>query len=130
MARLKATFEGGSRFTVACRSHSITIDQPKDNAGEDLGMTPPEVLASSLAGCVGFYVTRYCEQAKIDATGLEVSCDWHVEEGHPRYMDGFEVNISLPHVPEKRRKAVERAASSCLIHATLCETPKVNVTLA
>ncbi|MDQ7002102.1 MAG: OsmC family protein [Ghiorsea sp.] len=128
MARLKAVFEGGSRFTVACRSHSITIDQPKDNGGEDMGMTPPEIMASSLASCIGFYVARYCEQAKIDATGLTVSCDWQVG-GKPKHMESFDVQVALPNFPEKRRKAIERVAQSCLIHATLGETPEVRVSL-
>ncbi len=127
--RLKAVFEGGSRFTVACRSHTITIDQPKDNGGEDLGMTPPEIMASSLASCIGFYVARYCEQAKIDATGLAVSCDWQVG-GQPKHMQKFDVQVELPNLPEKRRKAIEKVAESCLIHATLGQSPEVNVSLS
>ena len=129
MARLKAVFEGGSRFTVACRSHSITIDQPKDNGGEDMGMTPPEIMASSLASCIGFYVARYCEQAKIDATGLAVSCDWKVAD-KPKHISSFEVEIDLPHLPEKRRKAIEKVAASCLVHATLSQQPEVSITLS
>ena len=52
MARLKATHEGGSRFTVTCRLHAITVDQPVDNGGEDKGMTPPEIMGGSLARCL------------------------------------------------------------------------------
>ncbi|MDQ7005577.1 MAG: OsmC family protein [Ghiorsea sp.] len=127
--RLKAVFEGGSRFTVACRSHNITIDQPKDNGGEDMGMTPPEIMASSLASCIGFYIARYCEQAKIDAAGLTVSCDWQVG-GQPKHMESFDVQVNLPNCPDKRRKAIERVAQSCLIHATLGQSPEVRVTLS
>lgn len=128
MTRLKATFEGGSRFTVACRSHTITIDQPKDNGGEDLGMTPPEVMAGSMASCIGFYVAKYCEQAKIDTAGLSVSCDWNVG-GSPKHMQSFDLNIHLPAVPKNRRKAIEKVAASCLIHATLAQQPEVNISL-
>ena len=128
MTRLKATFEGGSRFTVACRSHTITIDQPKDNGGEDLGMTPPEVMAGSMASCIGFYVAKYCEQAKIDTAGLSVSCDWTVG-GSPKHMQSFDLNIHLPAVPENRRKAIEKVAASCLIHATLAQQPEVHISL-
>jgi len=129
MARLKATYEGGSRFTVACRSHIITIDQPVDNGGEDKGMTPPEIMAGSLASCIAFYIAKYCEQARIDADGLEVSCDWNVD-GKPKHIKSFEVHVSLPNMPDNRRKAIERVAASCLIHATLHEQPEVNVSLS
>ena len=127
--RLKAIYEGGSRFTVACRSHTMTVDQPKDNGGEDMGMTPPEIMAGSLASCIAFYVAKYCEQAKINAAGLEVSCDWTVAD-KPKYISQFQVAIDLPNLPEKRRKAIERVASSCLIHATLAQQPEVTISLS
>ena len=128
MSRLKAIFEGGARFTVACRSHEITIDQPVDNGGEDAGMTPPEILAGSMASCIGFYVARYCQQANIDTTGLSVSCDWNVG-GEPRHMEKFDIDIHLPAMPENRRKAIERVAKGCLIHATLGQHPEINIAL-
>jgi uncharacterized OsmC-like protein len=40
------------------------------------------------------------------------------------------VHITLPGMPENRKKAVERAASLCLIHATLQQGPEIRITLA
>jgi len=128
MAHLKAVFEGGSRFTVACRSHTITIDQPIEHAGDDAGMTPPELMAGSLASCIGFYVARYCQQANLDASALVVSCDWQVG-GVPKHMERFEITIDLPSLPERRKKAIERVAQRCLIHATLCHQSEVDIVL-
>jgi len=128
MARLKAIYQGGAKFKVACRSHEITIDQPVDNGGDDAGLTPPEVMAGSMASCIGFYVARYCQQAKIDTTDLSVSCDW-VVGGTPKHMESFEIGIHLPAMPENRRKAIERVANTCLIHATLEQSPSVNLTI-
>ncbi|MDX8387820.1 MAG: OsmC family protein [Ghiorsea sp.] len=126
MARLNAKYEGGAKFTVACRNHEIIVDQPVDNGGENAGMTPPEIMAGSMASCIGFYVARYCEQAKIDSSDLSVSCDWNVG-GEPKHMESFEINIHLSAMPENRRKAIERVASGCLIHATLGQNPKVDI---
>lgn len=126
--RLTVKHEQGVRFAAECRGHRVTIDQPEDNGGSDQGMTPPELLAASLAGCIGFYVARYCEQAKIDVSGLTVGCDW-VTGGEPKMMQRLEVIVRLPNCPENRRKAVERVAASCLIHHTLCGEPEVNVQL-
>jgi len=128
MARLKAIYEGGAKFTVACRTHEITVDQPVDNGGDDAGMTPPEIMAGSMASCIGFYVARYCEQAKIDTVGLYVSADWNVG-GTPKHMEEFDIQIYLPEMPENRRSAIERVAKTCLIHATLSETPTVNISI-
>ncbi len=126
--RMKIRHEKGARFTAECRGHRVTIDQPRDNGGSDAGMTPPELMAASLAGCIGFYVARYCEQAGIDPEGLAVDCDWRVG-GAPKMIEHFEVVIRLPHCPEARMQAVERVANSCLIHHTLCGEPEIRVRL-
>ncbi len=127
--RLKVIHEEGARLRAECRGHAIVIDQPESNGGSDAGMTPPELMAASLAGCIGFYVARYCEQAGIDPAGLEVGCDWSVG-GEPRHVERFEVKVWLPHCPDKRRKAVERVAAGCLIHHTLCGQASVDISLA
>lgn len=129
MARLTVTHNGGAAFNIECRGHTVVTDQPTTNGGEDSGMTPPEFFAGSLAGCVGYYVARYCQQAGIDTEGLKVDCDWSVNEETPRRIGAFTIDVILPGLPEKRRKAVERVASSCLIHATLHHTPDINITL-
>jgi len=38
-------------------------------------------------------------------------------------------NVVLPGVPDSRRKAVEKVASSCLLHATLEQAPELAITL-
>lgn len=130
MARLTATHKSGAAFDIQCRGHSVIMDQPTSNGGEDSGMTPPEFFAGSLAGCIGFYVAKYCQQAGIDTDGLRVDCDWSVVEESPRRIGEFTIDVHLPALPEKRRKAVERVASSCLIHATLHHTPNIHINLS
>lgn len=125
---MQIAYDGGCRFTAACRSHTITIDQPLDNGGEDSGMTPPELMAASLAGCIAHYVARYCTQAGIDTTGLAVACDWQVVDD-PRRIGSLTVEVEVPELPANRRKAVERVANQCLIHATLTHPPLMNVTV-
>ena len=124
--RMKIKHEGNARFSVSCRGHRITVDQPADNGGDDAGMTPPELLAASLASCIGFYVARYCQQAKLDCHGLEVDCNWQVG-GEPRHIEAFSIAVHAPNAPDKRRKALERVAGSCLIHATLHEGADVSI---
>jgi len=126
--RMRVRFEGGCRFVAEVRGHAIAIDQPEDVGGEDSAPTPPELFAASLAGCVGFYVARYCQQAGIETSGLLVHCDWQVG-GTPRRIERFEVLVSLPNLPEKRRRAIERVAQSCLIHATLQHPPRIEIRL-
>ena len=52
------------KFTIHSRSHSIICDQPKENGGEDSGMTPPELLLASLGSCAAFYAMQYLKDAQ------------------------------------------------------------------
>ena len=45
----------GVRFVIKARSHTVVCDQPKENSGQDEGMTPPELLLASLGACAGYY---------------------------------------------------------------------------
>lgn len=126
--RLSVKHAGGVRFTANCRGHEVTIDQPESNRGEDAGMTPPEMFAASLAGCIGFYVATYCDKAGICTDGLEVGVDWEVVDD-PRRVGSISFNIDLPGLPENRRKALEKVANSCLLHATLHQTPEMTLTI-
>ena len=128
MARLTANYEGGTAFRMDCRDHSVRIDQPKDNHGEDSAMTPPELFASSMAACIGHYVANYCKQAGIDPSGLKVDADWATAD-KPRRIGELGFSVSLPALPESRRKAVEKVAASCLLHATLEHPPTVTIEL-
>ena len=128
MARLTASYQGGTVFEMECRGHSVRIDQPVDNGGEDSAMTPPELFAASMAACIGHYVANYCKQAGIESDGLEVNADWATAD-KPRRIGELSFKVALPNLPESRRKAVERVASSCLLHATLEHPPQMKIEL-
>jgi len=40
------------RFSIEVRGHEVMVDQPLAAAGTDLGSTPTELFAASLAACV------------------------------------------------------------------------------
>ncbi|MDT8376963.1 MAG: OsmC family protein [Mariprofundaceae bacterium] len=129
MARLTANYEGGTAFCMECRGHQVRVDQPADHGGSDLAMTPPELFAASLSACIGHYVANYCNQAGISTDGLQVCCDWGTAD-RPRRIGEMAIQVVLPGMPASRRKAVERVASSCLLHATLQNPPKIDIGVA
>jgi len=129
VARLSASYEGGTAFRMECRGHTVRIDQPADNGGEDSAMTPPELFAASISACIGHYVAVYCRQAGIGTDGLKVEADWATAD-KPRRIGEMSFSVTLPDMPESRRKAVEKVASSCLLHATLEHPPAIDIRLA
>ncbi len=126
MAKLTANYTGGTGFQMQCRGHSVAIDQPEDNGGLDSAMTPPEMFAASLSACIGHYVANYCNQASIATDGLKVLCDWESAD-KPKRIGEISFQVELPGLPESRKRAVERVAASCLLHATLMHPPQVHI---
>ena len=129
MAQVSVSYQGGAAFKAECRSHSLSMDQSVEKGGTDAGFTPPELFAASLAGCIGHYVAAYCNKAGLSADGLKTLCDWHMAED-PYRIGNLDVRVVLPGLPEKRRKAVERVAESCLLHATLLHSPVININVS
>jgi uncharacterized OsmC-like protein len=103
------------------------MDQP-DGAGSNAGPTPPELFAMSLAGCIGHYVAAYCNQVGVSTEGLKTTCNWRMSRS-PYRIGVVHVEIHLPGLPVKRRKAIERVAASCLIHATLTHPPEITISI-
>jgi len=129
MAQVNVSYQGGAAFKAECRGHSLTMDQSVEKGGRDAGFTPPELFAASLAGCIGHYVAAYCNKAGLSAEGLQTRCDWQMAE-HPYRIGSFDVELVLPGLPEKRRKAIERVAASCLLHATLLHQPDISINVS
>ncbi len=129
MEKLSVKYSQGIEFLVQARGHSLTVDLPKEKGGQDHGMTPPEVFIASLGSCIGVYVVRYCQNAKLDAKELEIGLEWSLSDDKTKIQD-IKVAIILPKADiGKRRNAILEAAHHCLIHNTILGHPSVDITL-
>lgn len=123
MIETAVKYLGGVQFEAAARGHKVLSDQPADNHGADTGMTPPELLLSALATCVGFYAVQYLRARNLPADGLGVRVTAE-KAAAPARLDGFRVEINLPGLEDERhREGMMRAARSCLIHNTMEHAP-------
>ena len=66
-----------SKFThdVKVRKHQMTADEPEDTGGEDMGPSPQELLAASLASCTAITMEMYAKRKgwNVDGHGGRVS---------------------------------------------------------
>ncbi len=126
---LIVAFRGGIGFDVSARQHKMTIDLSKEKGGEDLGFNPPEVFMASLGSCIGVYVARYCQNVKLDASGLKISVSWKLSDDKT-WINEISAKVSLPNADlGARGKAVLEVAKHCLIHNTILNSPKINISL-
>ncbi len=129
MNQLTVTYKDGIKFEVFSGKHKIIVDLPAEKGGTDEGMAPPELFVASLGACIGVYVVRYCQNAKINAEGCMIALDWRLSEDK-RSIASVEARIRLPNAdPGPRARAVLEAARSCLIHNTLHGSLNVDISL-
>lgn len=88
--------------------------------------SPFHMLASGLAFCTHSVLTSWATHARINPDDLAIEVRWEFVE-KPHRIGIISMTLDWPSLPETRRKAAERAASLCAIHATLTHPPEMRV---
>src|SRR3954469_15727636 len=86
--RAVAIRKGKYEHEVRVREHRVVADEPEDIGGRDLGPSPEELLAASLASCTAITMQMYADRKGWDMTGVEVACHYPpAERGRPTMFD-------------------------------------------
>lgn len=119
----------GVKFSVKARSHAITCDQPHENGGADVGMTPPELLLASLGACAAYYATEHLRTRRFATAGVAVSVAAEKLKG-PARLGNFRIRIESPvRLTTEQREGLMRSVEHCLIKNTLLNSPEIKVEL-
>jgi putative redox protein len=122
-------FLNGVSFEVESRGHKLICDQPSENGGQDIGMTPPELLLASLATCAGYYAGQYLKARKLPEQGMTIRVTAEKAMQPPR-IGSFKIEVNAPFAEdEKHREGLRRAVEKCLIHHTLMNAPAIEVAI-
>lgn len=122
-------FQGQSRFQLSNGRHVITADQRKEDGGEDAGMSPVEIFVASLAGCVGYFVARYCTRHEIPVEGFRIETEWSMAE-QPHRVGRIQLRLQLPAgVPSSQQEKLLKVAHGCTVHQSVIHTPTVDIVL-
>ena len=100
------------------RNHRLLADEPESMGGEDMGPSPQELLAASLASCTAITMEMYAERKGWNVEGLEVDCDYTpAERGSPTR---FKLVMRLPdHLTAEQMDKLKIIAAKCPVHRTL-----------
>ena len=85
---MRATAKQRSKFThdVSVRKHRMTADEPEDMGGEDMGPSPQELLAASLASCTAITMEMYAKRKNWDIGDVEVAVNYEpAQRGSPTW---------------------------------------------
>jgi putative redox protein len=109
---------GSYKHRVVVRGHTLTVDEPKDQGGEDAGPDPQEMLAVSLSSCVAITVEMYANRKGWEIGDVECEVDYEpAQRGSPTK---FHLVLRLPkELPEDQRERLTQIAAKCPVHRTL-----------
>jgi putative redox protein len=110
----------GKTFThsVDIRSHQLVVDEPPELGGDDLGPSPQELLAASLATCTAVTIEMYAKRKDWDIGPVEVVVEYAPSErGCPTR---FCLDLRLPAgCTDEQRERLQVIAAKCPVHRTL-----------
>ena len=112
---MRATAKQRSKFThdVSVRKHRMTADEP-----EDMGPSPQELLAASLASCTAITMEMYAKRKGWNVDGMAVECDYQPAERG--CVTRFELIMKMPaHLSDDQVRKLQVIAAKCPVHRTL-----------
>ncbi len=113
-------------FSVKSGDYEFTIDS-KGN-----GLTPPAALLASLGSCVGVYIRKYAEGAKISLDNFKINVEAEFSQEPPACFKVIKVSVDLKNtqLDERRKKALIDFIKNCPVHNTLKANPLVEIKLS
>jgi putative redox protein len=117
---MRATATQRRKFThdVKVREHQVTADEPEDRGGEDMGPSPQELLAASLASCTAITMEMYASRKGWNIDGMQVEVDYTPAERG--CVTRFELVMKMPaHLSDEQVERLRVIAAKCPVHRTL-----------
>lgn len=122
MPTIKISYEGQLRTQavhVQSKTQLIT-DAPTDNQGKGESFSPTDLVATGLGSCMLTIMGIVAERHGWDLSRASLSVNKVMASEPVRRIARLEVEIRLPGEFDARaRTALEKAALSCPVHATL-----------
>ena len=127
---MEITFPGGAAVEASFEGTTIRTDQPEKYGGGGTAPAPFELFLASIGTCAGYYALRFCQERKIETSGLGVSMAWE-REPVTKLIARIRIDLTLPPgFPEKYRDAIVRATDQCAVKKHLVDPPAVVVVVA
>lgn len=116
----------GYEHELEVSGHTLTVDEPEAQGGNDAGPAPSKLLAGSLAGCTAITIEMYADRKDWDVDGLSVGVE--IEGTVTKGDLSYEVVIDLPEgLDEDQQDRLLRIAAKCPVHKALAPTIPISI---
>ena len=113
---------------IKSATHSIISDEPESVGGMDLGFTPDELLASSLAACTSITLRMYANRKGWALTDIkvEINLDNHPAEQKTVITRSIQL---IGNLDEEQKTRLLYIADKCPIHKILTNPIEITTDL-
>lgn len=117
------------KVKITSLSGNIVIaDEPLDKGGNNLGFSPMELLASSLAASTSATVKMYANRKEWDLQEVKLEIEMERDEEVGKTSISRKIEL-LGNLDEKQRARLLLVANSCPVHKILSNPIVINTTL-
>jgi len=126
--RVVATRREGFTHEVEIEGgHTLVIDEPTSEGGNDAGPAPTRVLAAALAACTAITCEMYARRKGWELGKVEV--DVEVTYGRASSLEELVVTLKVPErLDDPQRDRLLVIAGKCPVHRALHSETKVTIT--
>lgn len=120
MVKIDLTYTGGLHCaaTHGPSGRTLETDAPVDNHGRGESFSPTDLVATALGACMSTVMGIYAESRGIDLSGMKLAVSKEMTTTPPRRIARITTEIWFP-AGVKKDPALERAALTCPVHASL-----------
>jgi putative redox protein len=109
------------KHVVHVRQHTLAVDEPDSNGGEDLGPTPHEVYDSALGACKALTLVWYARRKQIPLEDVDVSVERDdSEERAGVYRLRVTLTLGGP-LSDAQRQELLKVADKCPLHKLMTQ---------
>jgi uncharacterized OsmC-like protein len=123
MYKVEVTHINDLAFSVKAQEENFIID------AKGKGLTPLDALLSGLASCIGVYIRKYAEGAKLDLNKFKVKVEAELDKTPPVSFKRIDVAVDFngTQLDERRKDALLRFVKNCPAHGTLKGNPEIDI---
>jgi len=98
--------------------NTVIADEPLESGGKDLGFSPTELLAASLAACTSATLRMYADKKGWDLQEVKLEIDLNRDEKENKTTIKRDLQL-IGNLDEKQRERLLLVANSCPVHKIL-----------
>jgi uncharacterized OsmC-like protein len=112
---------GDYSFSVKSKDYEFIVDV------KGKGISPPDTLLASIGTCIGVYLRKYTEGARLALPEFNISVDAEFSKEAPICFRKIDVNVDLKGTKfnEQRLKAMHEFVKNCPLHNTIKNNPEL-----